>query len=181
LGTLAISTDICHLSLLKSFQQTKASTGASAARLWLRLEGRSCGKRELVGTLVNRVLVVDDDEAIRETLQILLEDSGYIVAQARDGIEALEHLRATRERTVVLLDLMMPKLDGAGVLGTVAGERRLSEQFAFIVITANHNTLTVALATLLKSLNAAFAPKPFSDVEYLLQLVEAAARRLSGC
>jgi CheY-like chemotaxis protein len=129
---------------------------------------------------VNRVLVVDDDEAIRETLQILLEDSGYIVVQARDGIEALEHLRAARERTVVLLDLMMPKLDGAGVLGTVAGERRLSEQFAFIVITANHNTLTVALATLLKSLNAAFAPKPF-DVEYLLQLVEAAARRLSRC
>lgn len=133
---------------------------------------------EFVGTVVNKVLVVDDDEAIRETLQTLLEDAGYRVEEATEGMEALRRLRAGSERMVVLLDLMMPGLDGAGVLGTVAGDRRLMQQYAFILITANHNTLTLALANLLRNLDVPFVSKPF-DVDHLVQVVDAAARRLS--
>lgn len=136
------------------------------------------GGRELVGTVVNTVLVVDDDEAIRETLRTLLEDAGYRVEEAVEGMEALRRLRTSSERMVVLLDLMMPGLDGAGVLGAVAGDRKLMQQFAFILVTANHNTLTLALANLLQNLDVPFVSKPF-DVDYLVGVVDAAARRLS--
>jgi CheY-like chemotaxis protein len=58
------------------------------------------------------VLVVDDDKDIRETLQELLEDEGYVVFTARNGGEALERVRAGQPGLVVL-DLFMPVMDGA--------------------------------------------------------------------
>src|SRR5262245_58413653 len=58
---------------------------------------------------MTRVLLVDDDQAIRETLRFALEDAGYQVLEAADGIAALQALRATPTGMVVLLDLMMPK------------------------------------------------------------------------
>jgi two-component system, OmpR family, response regulator CpxR len=57
------------------------------------------------------VLVVEDDFAIRETLRELLEDEGYDVSWASNGREALE-LLAHRAPRVILLDLMMPVMDG---------------------------------------------------------------------
>jgi CheY-like chemotaxis protein len=60
------------------------------------------------------VLVVDDDRPFRETLATTLEAHGFCVMQAADGVEALQRLRAARRPTVVLLDLIMPRLDGAG-------------------------------------------------------------------
>jgi CheY-like chemotaxis protein len=57
------------------------------------------------------VLVVDDDKDIRETLQELIEDEGYDVASARNGLEALERIRERRFGLVVL-DLFMPGMDG---------------------------------------------------------------------
>lgn len=131
-----------------------------------------------MGRVVKKVLVVDDDESIRETLRTVLEDADYAVEEASDGLGALKCLRACREKMVVVLDLMMPGLDGAGVLGAVAGDRKLTQQFAFILITANHNTLTLALANLLKNLDVPFVSKPF-DVDHLVGVVNAAARRLS--
>jgi DNA-binding NtrC family response regulator len=64
-----------------------------------------------------RVLVVDDDEAIRESLEMVLERR-YDVATARNGRVALEHLEVAPV-DVVLLDMMMPVLDGAGFMAEV--------------------------------------------------------------
>jgi len=58
------------------------------------------------------VLVVDDDPALAEGLSELLEEEGYIVATARDGRDALEQLHAGLRPSVILLDLMMPRMDG---------------------------------------------------------------------
>ena len=58
-----------------------------------------------------RVLVVDDQEDIRETLQLALDDEGYVVECAANGAEALEILDRWRP-CVILLDLMMPVMDG---------------------------------------------------------------------
>src|SRR5260370_34813709 len=66
-----------------------------------------------------RVLVVDDDVAIRHALRLLLEDEGLAVAEAADGRAALAILRAASDPYVVLLDQMMPPLDGFGVLGAI--------------------------------------------------------------
>jgi CheY-like chemotaxis protein len=61
------------------------------------------------------VLVVDDDAEIRETLTHLLEDEGYTVLRAANGVQALKHLREDHPN-VMLLDLMMPVMSGWEVL-----------------------------------------------------------------
>jgi signal transduction histidine kinase len=58
------------------------------------------------------ILVVEDDFDIRETLRTLLEDRGYEVSTCSNGLEALTHLRSGRHTDVILLDLMMPVMDG---------------------------------------------------------------------
>ena len=61
------------------------------------------------------VLVVDDDPLIREMLRFVLEDAGHLVREAPDGEAALGVLREDPP-DVMVLDLMMPKVDGYGVL-----------------------------------------------------------------
>ena len=58
------------------------------------------------------VMIVDDDRAITSGLSELLESEGYTVVTATDGLEALEQLRSGLRPSVILLDLMMPRMDG---------------------------------------------------------------------
>jgi DNA-binding response OmpR family regulator len=62
------------------------------------------------------VLIVDDDPNLRALLRFTLEDAGFSVRTAEDGTEALALLRTAPAPDVILLDLMMPKLDGLGTL-----------------------------------------------------------------
>ena len=57
------------------------------------------------------VLVVDDEPFIRRALTFVLNREGYQTAQAGDGVEALEKMRALKPR-LVFLDIMMPRMDG---------------------------------------------------------------------
>lgn len=57
------------------------------------------------------ILIVDDDEGVREFLRILVSDSGYAVAVADGGREALEMLE-TLDPSLIVLDLMMAHMDG---------------------------------------------------------------------
>lgn len=123
------------------------------------------------------VLVVDDDEGIRETLRFALEDANYSVHEAIDGAAALEMLRISKQPMVVLLDLMMPGLDGAGVLGVVSSDRRLATQFAYILVTASSKTLPLAFVNLLTNLEVPILSKPF-EIDVLLDTVDRAAARL---
>lgn len=61
---------------------------------------------------VHRILVVDDEEDQRETLRMILELRGYTVDTAENGQLALENLRRGHMPCLVLLDLMMPVMDG---------------------------------------------------------------------
>ncbi len=58
------------------------------------------------------ILVVDDDQAIRETLTMVLEEEGYCVMTAPHGRAALDHLRNAAAPCLILLDLMMPVMNG---------------------------------------------------------------------
>jgi len=58
------------------------------------------------------ILVVDDDADLRQTLQLLLNDSGYQVTAADSGQAALDQLTAGARPDVILLDLMMPDMNG---------------------------------------------------------------------
>ncbi len=58
-----------------------------------------------------KILVVDDDPDMRETLQIILESAGYAVVTAEDGEQCLAKLKQ-EEPDVLILDLLMPRMDG---------------------------------------------------------------------
>lgn len=124
-----------------------------------------------------QVLVVEDDDAIRETLVDLLQDAGYVVNAARDGRPALTRLHQSKERLVVLLDLNMPGLDGKAVLQAVAAHDVLATRHAFILMTANERTLPLDFALLLTQLQVSVVAKPF-DIDHLLELVAQASTRL---
>jgi CheY-like chemotaxis protein len=113
---------------------------------------------------------VDDDPGIRAVLRCALEAEDLAVIEAADGVSALEVLRASPWPLVVLLDLRMPHLDGAGVLGTVAGDRVLAQRHRFLLLTSNPLPLPPALSTLLACLNVPVVSKPF-DVDTLLDVV----------
>jgi chemosensory pili system protein ChpA (sensor histidine kinase/response regulator) len=81
----------------------------------------------LAATLAPRVLVVDDSEAIRRTLDFQLSRAGFTVDLARDGIEALEVMLARLPR-VLVLDAEMPRLDGFELLSVL----RHGEQFQHV-------------------------------------------------
>jgi CheY-like chemotaxis protein len=73
------------------------------------------------------VLVVDDDDDLRETVEVLLRAHGHRVATAASGLEALEWLRHRAADTcVVLLDLMMPGMDGFTLHSTMSADPVLS-------------------------------------------------------
>lgn len=113
-----------------------------------------------------RVLVVDDEPAIRETLSFMLEMEGFEVAQARDGVEALQKVRDFRP-LVVLLDLMIPKLDGYRVCQAIKADPTLAGVKVIIL------TALGQMADRERALAAgadAYLAKPF-DEETLLGLL----------
>ena len=83
-----------------------------------------------------RVLVVNDDPAIRELLRDILGEQGYRVTTAGDGLQALARLRVNTQPTVVLLDDRMPYMDGPTVLRTVAEEAHVAARSAFVLVSA---------------------------------------------
>jgi CheY-like chemotaxis protein len=72
------------------------------------------------------VLVVEDHADARESLALLLEQTGYAPATAADGLEALEYLRSSPPPCLILLDLMMPRMDGLSFLAEQAKDPRLA-------------------------------------------------------
>lgn len=123
------------------------------------------------------VLIVDDEGDIRESLRGLLEDEGYVVAEAADGVAGLDHLRASAEPHVVLLDFKMPRMNGAELLQIIAADAHLAGRDAFILITANLPAFTPDITALLAQLSIPVVTKPF-DLARLLLAVEDAERRL---
>jgi CheY-like chemotaxis protein len=114
-----------------------------------------------------RVLVVDDDAAIRQAVAALLEDDGYVVDQAANGLEALARLDQHLPK-VVLLDMRMPLMDGWSVAGEIR-ERNLDVNV--VAMTATHNARLWA-----DQIGAPnYLGKPFEPDE-LLQLVDRLCR-----
>ena len=62
-----------------------------------------------------RILIVEDESGIRETIKIFLKKEGYKTFMAKDGIEALDILK-TEEVDLIIADIMMPRLDGGATL-----------------------------------------------------------------
>jgi two-component system response regulator CpxR len=81
------------------------------------------------------VLVVDDDEAIRQVISEVLRDEGYDVVCAENGLQALSELQRERPPDLVLLDLMMPVMSGWEVLEQLQASDELS-RIPVVVVSA---------------------------------------------
>jgi CheY-like chemotaxis protein len=86
----------------------------------------------------SRVLIVEDDEDVREMLKEILEAQGYRVHTAVNGREALTLLDGGLEPRVVLLDLFMPVVDGWEVYETLRRDGRLETMTVIITTSATH-------------------------------------------
>ncbi|MGH3346067.1 MAG: response regulator transcription factor [Nocardioides sp.] len=111
-----------------------------------------------------RVLVVDDDRAVRESLRRSLEFNGYDVALASDGAEALAGIGAAHP-DVVVMDVMMPRLDG---LEATRAMRTAGHDLPILVLTARD-----AVGDRVEGLDAGaddYLTKPFALPELLARL-----------
>lgn len=118
-----------------------------------------------------RILVVDDEPDLLAMLRLNLEVEGYDVVDAGDGATALERLDADAGLDLVLLDMMMPVLDGWGVL------ERLRERPSappVVVVSAKSQPRDALRALELGAVD--YVVKPF-DLEALLDLVAATLER----
>ena len=113
--------------------------------------------------MTNHVLVVDDDHAIREMVQDVLELEGYRVTTAANGQEALTRV-AESPPTVVLLDLQMPVLDGWAVQAQLRENR---PDIPVVLMTAGYRARQEAT----RHGAAAYLTKPF-DIDDLVTTVE---------
>ena len=117
-----------------------------------------------------RILVVDDDKAVRESLRRSLAFNGYQVDLAVDGKDALEAVQQRRPDAMIL-DVMMPRLDGLAVCRRM---REAGDELPILVLTARD-----AVSDRVAGLDAGaddYLPKPFA-LEELLARLRALLRR----
>ena len=117
------------------------------------------------------VLVIDDEEIMREILETLLTREGYDVRVASSGAEGLELARAL-PFDAALVDIMMPDMDGIATLDEL---KRLDEDLAVIIITA-YASIENAIAAM-KAGAFDYITKPFKNEEVLVVIRNALERR----
>ena len=118
-----------------------------------------------------RVLIIDDEDIIRDSVATYLGDSGFAVHQASDGREGLRRFQEIRP-DVVLLDLRMPRMDGLEVLEAIAGEL---DQVPVIVVTGAGVLQDAVAALRLGAFD--FVTKPIVDMAVLEHAVLRALER----
>lgn len=123
-----------------------------------------------ISSAPGRILVVDDEPAIRALLKKIIERRGYLVDDAKDGAEAIE-LLGKNGYDVLLIDLMMPNVNGFELVEHIA-THPIPRRPSVIVITA------AAESTPLRQLDPnivhSVVRKPF-DIDVVADLVDAAA------
>ncbi|HEU5349676.1 MAG TPA: response regulator [Ktedonobacterales bacterium] len=125
-----------------------------------------------------KVLLVDDVQDLRDAIRYLLEGEGYEVLEAADGKAALAILRASRYPLVVLLDMMMPLMQGDSVIETLIKERVLPGKHAIVLLTASPATVPRTLHSQLTKYGIPVVSKTVPPEE-ILDKVERASERIT--
>ncbi|AZR74449.1 DNA-binding response regulator [Anoxybacter fermentans] len=121
-----------------------------------------------------RVLVVDDEDAIRELIVFNLKQQGFEAIEAADGLEAIRKVEEERP-DLVILDLMLPKMDGLEVCQKIRHSRELAK-IPIIMLTARGEEVDRVLGLEIGADD--YVTKPFSPRE-LMARVKAILRRLA--
>ena len=159
--------------------QVDAASAPTPPERW---ENGRCGRggcvqdffRYLGDTVAMRILVVDDEQAVRESLERTLRFEGYEVTVAGDGVEALDHVEQDRPDAVVL-DVLMPRLDG---LETCRRLRARGDSVPVLLLTARDG-----VADRVTGLDVGaddYLVKPFALEELLARLRALLRRALVG-
>ena len=119
---------------------------------------------------MSRILVVEDDPGVRTIVKIALEREGMAVEEVGDGESALSSFRSFRSFDLVILDIMLPGIDGL----TVCQEIRRSSNVPIVVLTARDGETSVVVGLEVGADD--YVTKPFSTAE-LVSRVRAHLRR----
>lgn len=122
---------------------------------------------ELLTHCPRRILVIDDDKDIRDTLTELLELEGFGVMQAKNGLEGFDLLESSERPCMILLDLMMPIMSGWEFLKEIRTERGANFEGIPVIVTSG----AADLAGLDHRFNCVVLQKPV-DVGRLLDLAQ---------
>jgi DNA-binding response OmpR family regulator len=120
--------------------------------------------------MIRDVLIVEDDDDIRDTLHQLLEDVGYNVQKAVDGNVGLKYLHASSKPLIVLLDRLLPQVNGDEILQQVEEAKEL-QRHRYLLLSAGTISHDLPLQNLLERLSVPLLAKPF-DIDDLLMMVE---------
>jgi len=120
---------------------------------WIPTAAYLCG---VEGTIIRRVLLVEDDPGVREAIRTLLVRVGYQVAAATNGVEAWELLARGPRFAAILLDLYTPRMTGHDLVARVRRSPRLS-RVPIIAMSGERGPAVPAAH--------AFLQKPFSREE----------------
>ena len=112
------------------------------------------------------ILTIDDDAAVRDSFRLYLEDFGYRVIEADDGLSGLETFREQRP-DLILLDMRMPQLDGLGALEII---HREDPELPVVMVSGTGVIGDVVTAINLGAKN--YVIKPIEDLSILLHVVE---------
>lgn len=120
---------------------------------------------------LGKILVIDDEKLVRESIAIYLEDSGYLVTEAEDGIKGLALFDEIRP-DLVLCDLRMPEMDGLEVLSQIT---KISPDTPIIIVSGAGQIHDVVEALRLGALD--YLVKPVTDMAVLENAVVNALKR----
>ena len=119
-----------------------------------------------------RILVVDDDESIRRYIVKLLTQGGYDVYAVSSGKDALRELRAGQEYSLIILDILMPDMDGLETLNEV---RKISKDMPILMLSALGQTNIIVKA--MKAGATDYLVKPFEEEELDLAITKSLEKR----
>jgi DNA-binding response OmpR family regulator len=118
------------------------------------------------------ILLVDDDDQLRESIAEGLEEAGFIVTRASDGADALGHLRTSSLPSLVLLDLMMPGMNGWQLCEVMRADPVLSRiPVVALTATASMDPESLHLCDV-----ADWVAKPF-ELEQVLEVIRPLLQR----
>lgn len=124
-----------------------------------------------------RVCVIEDDTDLRETVRDLLNDAGYEVIEASNGLAGKALLEGSLERLVVVLDYRLPALDGCDLLEIVAQDEELRARHTFIMLSGSPRQTVEDCEEAIDDLDVPVLSKPF-HIDDLVEAVEQAEQRL---
>ncbi|HHO76350.1 MAG TPA: sigma-54-dependent Fis family transcriptional regulator [Deltaproteobacteria bacterium] len=119
-----------------------------------------------------KILVVDDDDSIRRYIAKLLSQSGYDVITVSNGKDAVNELRTGTEVSLVILDILMPEMDG---LETLSELKKLSGDLPVLMLSALGQTNIIVKA--MKSGATDYLVKPFEEEELELAIIKSLEKK----